>query len=360
MPKDIDTKVTPSAPSSSQAQPLEGDVLPAAKELAPLPADHLPANVRARRSRRWRWIAVAVLLAAGAAGGGIYWKYFRAPPWPTGIVFSNGRVEAEEIDIDAKFAERVAQFSSTKAMSSRPVKSWRGWIFATSSFTQQSRGTGRGGAGNIQRGQGQCFRHDSETETREAGVRSHNALVARGFATYELLDQRRRRSISTTKHALEAANNRAGEADRALDAAKSEVELYKVNIADDTLVSPTVGRIQYRISNVGEVFPRAAKSSRCSTSPMSIWTSICRPRMPAARASATMPHRAGCLSEIRHPRACVFHRDAGSVHAQGRRDEGRARQADVPCESAHRQVLPGAADRPHPDGSARRRLCAGR
>ena len=68
-----------------------------------------PRISAARRSRRWRWIAVAVLIGAGAAGGGIYWKYFRPPPWPAGIVFSNGRVEAEEIDIDAKFAERVAQ-----------------------------------------------------------------------------------------------------------------------------------------------------------------------------------------------------------------------------------------------------------
>ncbi len=32
-----------------------------------------------------------------------------------------------------------------------------------------------------------------------------------------------------------------------------------MNIADDTLVSPTSGRIQYRISNVGEVLPAGGK-----------------------------------------------------------------------------------------------------
>ncbi len=37
------------------------------------------------------------------------------------------------------------------------------------------------------------------------------------------------------------------------------MELYKVNIADNTLVSPRDGRIQYRIANVGEVLPAGGK-----------------------------------------------------------------------------------------------------
>jgi len=41
----------------------------------------------------------------------------------------------------------------------------------------------------------------------------------------------------------------------ALDAATHDVELYSVQIADDTLVAPRDGRIQYRIANVGEVLP---------------------------------------------------------------------------------------------------------
>lgn len=263
MPKDIDTTAAPSSPSSSQAQPLEGEVLPAAKELAPLPADHpadhLPANVRVRRSRRWRWIAVAVLLAAGAAGGGIYWKYFRAPPWPTGIVFSNGRVEAEEIDIDAKFAERVAQLLVDEGDVVSP-----GQIVARMDI--------RDVQASLSRAEAQVLEAQETLNEAKANVSDTTAqlklakqefdrttaLVARGFATYELLDQRQQALMSTTA-ALAAANNRAGEADRALDAAKFEVDLYKVNIADDTLVSPTVGRIQYRISNVGEVLPAGGK-----------------------------------------------------------------------------------------------------
>ena len=41
----------------------------------------------------------------------------------------------------------------------------------------------------------------------------------------------------------------------ALDAAKHDVELYTVQIEDNTLVAPRDGRIEYRIANIGEVLP---------------------------------------------------------------------------------------------------------
>ena len=55
------------------------------------------------------------------------------------------------------------------------------------------------------------------------------------------------------------ANDRVGEAARTLDAATHEVELYKVNIADNTLVAPRAGRIEYRVANIGEVLPAGGK-----------------------------------------------------------------------------------------------------
>ena len=37
------------------------------------------------------------------------------------------------------------------------------------------------------------------------------------------------------------------------------MQLYRVNIADNTLVAPRDGRIQYRIANIGEVLPAGGK-----------------------------------------------------------------------------------------------------
>ena len=49
------------------------------------------------------------------------------------------------------------------------------------------------------------------------------------------------------------------ELQHALDAATHDVELYDAQIADNTLVAPRDGRIQYRIANIGEVLPAGGK-----------------------------------------------------------------------------------------------------
>jgi HlyD family secretion protein len=49
------------------------------------------------------------------------------------------------------------------------------------------------------------------------------------------------------------------EAEHALDAATHDVELYRVNILDNTLVAPRDGPIEYRVANVGEVLPAGGK-----------------------------------------------------------------------------------------------------
>ena len=85
-----------------------------------------------------------------------------------------------------------------------------------------------------------------------------SALVKNGYATYELLDQRRQ-ALNGAIAALKAANDRVGEAERAIDAATHDVELYTVDIADNTLVAPRDGRIQYRIANIGEVLPAGGR-----------------------------------------------------------------------------------------------------
>ncbi len=262
MPKSPDTATAATEPDA-QVKPLEGEVLPAGGELIPAVESHLPigadAGARLRRPRRWRWIAFAVLIGAGAAGGGIYWLYFRPPPWPAGIVFSNGRVEAEEIDIDAKFPERVARLRVDEGdivspgqvvadMDTRDVVASLDKAEAQVAEAQQA----------LDEAKANAVLQNTQLTLAQQEFNRTNALVERGFATSELLDQRQQ-ALSGALASLEAANNRVGEAAQTLDAAKYDVELYKVNIADDTLVSPTIGRIQYRISNVGEVLPAGGK-----------------------------------------------------------------------------------------------------
>jgi HlyD family secretion protein len=83
-------------------------------------------------------------------------------------------------------------------------------------------------------------------------------LVERGWQTKEVLDQRQQ-ALDAAKAALKAAEARATEAEHALTAATHDVELYSVQIADNTLVAPTDGRIQYRLAREGEVLSAGGK-----------------------------------------------------------------------------------------------------
>ena len=105
-------------------------------------------------------------------------------------------------------------------------------------------------------------------------------LVQRGAETKEVVDQRQQQ-LDGADAALKAAQARVTEAQHALEASTHDVELYTVNIADNTLVAPKDGRIQYRIANIGRCFLQAERSLPHSTSPTYTWTFICRPRRQA-------------------------------------------------------------------------------
>jgi HlyD family secretion protein len=80
--------------------------------LVPMSDAHLPATIAAQRAqsrRRWTRIALALGTLVHGAGGGVYWWMHRQPSLPPGIAYGNGRIEADPIDIDTKFAGRILE-----------------------------------------------------------------------------------------------------------------------------------------------------------------------------------------------------------------------------------------------------------
>ena len=258
---DTETPVPP-APSG-KVEILGGDrpapagtaLVRAASTLPVAPKPHPPA----RRRSRWRtWTALA-LVVVGAGAGGAYWQHARQGGLPPGIASGNGRIEADEIDIDTKFAGRIAEMLADEG---DMVKA--GQVLARMD-TQDLAASLHKSEAQVQASQRSLdeARHNVEQQTTEVTLAQQefdrtNALVARGFATNELLDQRRQ-ALNGAVAALNAAKDRVGEAERAIDAATHDVELYQVDIADNTLVAPRDGRIQYRIANIGEVLPAGGR-----------------------------------------------------------------------------------------------------
>ncbi len=230
------------------------------KGLPAVIAHPVPALVPKRNRWRRRSIVIALLLAGGAgAAGASYWWQITHPGLPLGIVSGNGRMEAQEIDKDTKFAGRVIErlvdegdsVSAGQVVARMDVRDLEATLKSAEAQVQQAQRT-------LDEARANAGVQTTQVTLAQQEIDRTRVLVQKGFATNELLDQRRQ-ALDGANGALTAANERVGQATHALEAATHNVELYKVNIADNTLVAPTMGRIQYRIANVGEVLPAGGK-----------------------------------------------------------------------------------------------------
>jgi len=229
----------------------------------PRTAENLPAVVIVpRKPSRWRRLlrvlGLLVLLLVAAGGG--YWWWLRSQPLlPPGFASGNGRLEADEVDIDTKFAGRILKLNVdegnlVKAGQVVAVMDTRDLAAELKQYQQE-----------VQQDQQTLEQAEADKVSQQAVVklarqelaRTSN-LVPKGFATVELLDQQTQQlnSALATLHADDAA---IGAAEHAFEAATHQVEFYAVEIADNQLFAPKDGPVEYRVANVGEVLPAGGK-----------------------------------------------------------------------------------------------------
>ena len=221
------------------------------------PSTDLPVTVPRRvRSTKWRLrtVLLLVIILAGA-GGAYYWWQKLHPPLPPGIAFGNGRLEANEINIDTKYAARISEIMVDEG---DLVKA--GQVLARMD-TRDLQASLKRAQASVQQAQRAVDEANANVDQQDAQVllakqEMDRALytVQRGVETKELLDQRKQQ-LDSANAALIAAKARVTQAEHAFEAATHDVELYTVQIDDNTLVAPRDGRIQYRIANIGEVLP---------------------------------------------------------------------------------------------------------
>ncbi len=233
-----------------------GDIVPAsAGSGLPVPVPPKPQS----RRRWWLRLALALFLVAGGAGASYYWWHRLHVQLPPGIALGNGRLEADQIDIDTKYAGRIAEMLADEGDMVQG-----GQVVA--------RMDTRDLEASLKKSQAQVRQAHRAVEEAEANIVQQQSLVLlakqqydraaylvqKGFQTREVMDQRQQQ-MDGANAALSAAKLRVIEFQHALDAATHDVELYSVQIADNTLVAPREGRIQYRVANIGEVLPAGGK-----------------------------------------------------------------------------------------------------
>jgi HlyD family secretion protein len=99
---DVEIRHSDVLPPSSNA------VVPAHRALPSTPEQIAPKSGRSR----WLTLALLGIVIIGAGGGAAYWWHTRQGGLPLGIVSGNGRIEADEIDIDTKFAGRIVEMDA--------------------------------------------------------------------------------------------------------------------------------------------------------------------------------------------------------------------------------------------------------
>ncbi len=222
-----------------------------------LPPERPPVPGRARRN----WVRPALLLLVLIVGGigGIYWWLHPRDVLPAGIAWSNGRLEADEIDIDTKFAGRIAKLLADEG---DIVKA--GQVLAVMDTQDLQASLDKAGAlvlqaqHSLDEARANLMQQKTQVRLAQQELDRARFLVPKGFETKQVLDQREQQMDSAVA-AQTAAEARIGAAVFALKAATHDVQLYQVNIADNTLVAPRDGRVQYRVANVGEVLPAGGK-----------------------------------------------------------------------------------------------------
>lgn len=234
----------------------------AGRMLVPGPPErHLPELVPASavRSRARLWLGLALVVVAGVAATAGYWWQHAEPRLPVGIAFGNGRVEADEIDIATKFSGRIAALLVDEGDTVRA-----GQVVARMDTQDLEMSLHKveaqvlGASRMLDEAQADVQQQKAQAKLAEQQLTRTIVLVDRGYATAEVLDQRHQQ-MSAASAALAAANARVGQAEQMLAAANHDADLYRINIADNSLVAPRDGRVQYRLANIGEVVGAGGK-----------------------------------------------------------------------------------------------------
>ncbi len=208
-------------------------------------------------------IVLFVVVAGIAAGGWFWWSLERTRlaenALPPEIVSGNGRIEAVQVDVSAKYAGRVMDMMVEEGDMVAP-----GQVLAQVDTAELEATLEKAVAQHAE-----AVESLAETEADIASCESALLLAANNLERSEKLLKRnamsqeeydtrknvREEAIASLKSAM--AHRRTAEL--AIDAAKAEVKRIQTQINDYTLRSTITGRVLYRLVEEGEVVAAGGK-----------------------------------------------------------------------------------------------------
>src|SRR5271166_1688398 len=234
---------TPSASLDRRPQP------PADSKAPEAPA--VPKLAKKRKFPVWLLVVAAVIALGGA--GGWYWWQQQLNALPPGIAKTNGRLEAEQVEIATKYPGRIAVVLVKEGDMVQP-----GDVLARMDTAELE--------AQLAAAKAQVRRNESEKAMAEALIvqrisertfagqefQRTSTLNKQGWAPTEKLDDISSK-LKTAQAAYDTAVASRDAAVAAIAAGQAEVARLTAQLTDSTLVAPAGGRIQYKLAEPGEV-----------------------------------------------------------------------------------------------------------
>ena len=180
-------------------------------------------------------------------------NHLRGRDMPEGIVKTNGRIEATQVDVAAKYPGRLATLNVGEG-----DEVTAGQVVGTISSPETE--------AQLRAAQAQVLKskkalaeavaliaqRKSDLDFTRTDYERGKTLGDHGNLSQQMVDLRRNK-FQSAEAAYIAANAQRDEAEAAIKAAEADVERLQSILVDLVLVSPRSGRVQYRLARAGEV-----------------------------------------------------------------------------------------------------------
>jgi HlyD family secretion protein len=177
----------------------------------------------------------------------------RGETLPDGIVKSNGRIEATQVDVSSKYAGRLAEVTVEEGSSVT-----QGEVIARISSPEYEAQL-RAAQASVQQAKDALAAAEAEITSRQSALEFAKSdfergqeLMKTGFITKQVFEQRKRNYDSAVA-AVQSFTSQRDQAQSKIKNSEAEVERIESIIKDLTLVSPRLGRVQYQLARAGEV-----------------------------------------------------------------------------------------------------------
>ncbi|GJL68842.1 MAG: glycoside hydrolase family 43 [Nitrospirales bacterium] len=203
-------------------------------------------------------VVFGAILVAGLATGW-YWWQSQTPRIADGIVFGNGRIETEEVDIAPKYTGRVQAIFVHEGDMVQPdqVLAKMDTAELDAEIDQAKAQLAQAEAAVVQ-AEAEIIQRKSELKLAEQELARALPLVRRGSLSKRTLDQRQSQR-DTAVAAMNAAKAKLHTQRRAVDAAEAGVRHFQTQIDDTFLRTPVMGRVLYRLAQEGEILAAGGK-----------------------------------------------------------------------------------------------------